>query len=134
MVLRKRTGVDTAAGERVDESPTSIAEQDSRRGATDDPLGAPAAAQARFAAGEHAFEAEPARSGSEPSSMIPVRATRPAIESFFVRLIATGGIIGIGTATAAIMATQRSHGWLIGVVVSVVSVVLAAVLWSSRRL
>lgn len=88
MVLRKRAGVDTAAGERVDES----------------------------------------------SSMIPVRATRPAIESFFVRLIATGGIIGIGTAVAAIMASQHSHGWLIGVVVSVVSVLLAAILWSSRRL
>jgi hypothetical protein len=32
------------------------------------------------------------------------------------------------------MTSQDSEGWLIGLVVSIVSVVLAAVLWSSRRL
>jgi hypothetical protein len=32
------------------------------------------------------------------------------------------------------MTSQHSKGWLIGLVVSIVSVVLAAVLWSSRRL
>jgi len=32
------------------------------------------------------------------------------------------------------MGSQDSSGWLIGLVVSVVSVVLAAILWSSRRL
>ena len=51
-----------------------------------------------------------------------------------MRLVATAGIIGIGVVIAAIMATQDSSGWLIGLVVSVVSVVLAAILWSSRRL
>jgi hypothetical protein len=35
---------------------------------------------------------------------------------------------------AAIMTSQDSEGWLIGLVVSIVSVVLAAVLWSSQRL
>ncbi len=51
-----------------------------------------------------------------------------------MRLVATAGIIGIGVAIAAIMHSQKSQGWLIGFVVSIVSVILAAVLWSSRRL
>jgi hypothetical protein len=66
--------------------------------------------------------------------MIPERGRRPAPETFLMRLVATAGIIGIGTAIAAIMGSQHSHGWLIGVVVSAVAVILAAVLWSSRRL
>jgi hypothetical protein len=32
------------------------------------------------------------------------------------------------------MTSQDSAGWLVGLVVSIVSLVLAAVLWSSRRL
>jgi hypothetical protein len=51
-----------------------------------------------------------------------------------MRVVATAGIIGIGVAIAAIMDSQNSKGWVIGLVVSIVSVVLAAVLWSSRRL
>jgi hypothetical protein len=51
-----------------------------------------------------------------------------------MRVVATAGIIGIGVAIAAIMSSQGSKGWVIGLVVSIVSVVLAAVLWSSRRL
>lgn len=51
-----------------------------------------------------------------------------------MRLVATAGIVGIGVAVAAIMTAQDVQGWLIGLVVSIVSVVLAAVLWSSRRL
>ena len=49
-----------------------------------------------------------------------------------MRLIATCGIIGIGVAIAAIMVSSNSQGWLIGVVVSGVSVILSAILWSSR--
>ncbi len=66
--------------------------------------------------------------------MIPVRAGRSFIETLLMRLVATAGIIGIGVAIAAIMHSQKSEGWLIGLVVSAVSVILAAVLWSSRRL
>ncbi len=66
--------------------------------------------------------------------MIPQRSGRSGIETFVMRLVATAGIIGIGVAIAAIMHSQKSQGWLIGLVVSIVSVVLAAVLWSSRRL
>jgi hypothetical protein len=66
--------------------------------------------------------------------MIPTRAARPAFESVLMRIIATAGIVGIGAAIAAIMGSAHSRSWLIGLVVSIVSVLLAAVLWSSRRL
>ena len=41
----------------------------------------------------------------------------------------TGGVV-----SAAIMGTQDVAAWIIGLVVSVLSVVLAAILWSSRTL
>jgi hypothetical protein len=92
---------------------------------------------------EPAFEAEPARAEipltdrqgrPRSANMLPARHQRGIFERTFVRLIATGGIVGIGVAIAAIMSSSNSQGWLIGVVVSAVSVVLAAVLWSSRVL
>jgi tetrahydromethanopterin S-methyltransferase subunit F len=70
----------------------------------------------------------------ERGVMIPERGGRSRIETFVMRLVATAGIVGIGVAIAAIMHSQKSAGWLIGLVVSIVSVVLAAFLWSSRRL
>jgi hypothetical protein len=66
--------------------------------------------------------------------MIPSRTKRLPLEAPLMRIVATAGIVGIGVAVAAIMASQDSQGWLIGLVVSIVSLVLAAVLWSSRRL
>ena len=69
-----------------------------------------------------------------PEVMIPSRGKRLPLEAPLMRVVATGGIIGIGVAIAAIMSSQHSKGWVIGLVVSIVSVVLAAVLWSSRRL
>ncbi len=68
------------------------------------------------------------------STFLPARAGRPGVESLFVRLVATGGIVGIGTALAAILGTQDVDGWIVGLVVSILSVVLAAILWSSRVL
>jgi hypothetical protein len=65
--------------------------------------------------------------------LIPSRRKRMPLEAPLMRLVATAGIVGIGVA-AAIMTSQDSQGWLIGLVVSIVSLVLAAVLWSSRRL
>ena len=59
---------------------------------------------------------------------------RPFAESAFVRLVATTGIVGICVAIAAILGTQSVHAWIIGLVVSVVSVILAAILWLSRTL
>jgi hypothetical protein len=73
-------------------------------------------------------------SSERPGVMIPSRRTRLPLEAPLMRVVSTAGIVGIGVVIAAIMASQDSEGWLIGLVVSVVSVVLAAVLWSSRRL
>jgi hypothetical protein len=55
-------------------------------------------------------------------------------QSFLSRLVATGGIIGAGTGVAAIMGTQDVDAWIIGIVTAGLSVVLAAVVWSSRSL
>ncbi len=62
------------------------------------------------------------------------RGRRFAAERVFVRLVATTGIVGIGVGLGALLASSKVQGWIIGLVVSVVSVVLAAVLWSSRQL
>jgi hypothetical protein len=68
-------------------------------------------------------------------NMLPGRERRrTGVERLLVRLIATCGIVGIGVAIAAIMVSNKSQGWVVGLVVSIVSVVLAAVLWSSRQL
>lgn len=66
--------------------------------------------------------------------MIPRREKRLPFEAPVMRVIATAGIVAISVVVAAIMASQDVQGWLIGLVVSLVSLVLAAVLWSSRRL
>ena len=76
----------------------------------------------------------PQRADEPGGGFLPARAGRPRVESFFMRLIATGGIVGIGTALAAILGSQDVDAWIIGLVVSIVTVVLAAILWSSRRL
>lgn len=70
----------------------------------------------------------------QPGVMIPRRARRLPLEGPLMRLIATAGIVAIGVVIAAIMTSQHSKGWIIGLVVGTVSVVLAAILWSSRRL
>jgi hypothetical protein len=66
--------------------------------------------------------------------MIPNRRKRLPLEAPLMRGVATAGIVGIAVAIAAIMSSQGSQGWQIGLVVSIASLVLAAVLWSSRRL
>jgi hypothetical protein len=70
----------------------------------------------------------------DPSTMIPARSRRTGVESFVMRIVATIGIIGIGVALGAILVGQKVDGWIVGLVVSLVSVLLAGVLWSSRRL
>jgi hypothetical protein len=66
--------------------------------------------------------------------MIPARGKRPAAEAILMRGVATAGIVGISVAIAAIMGSQHAQAWITGLAVSVVSVILAAILWSSRRL
>jgi hypothetical protein len=72
---------------------------------------------------------------SRTTNMLPGRERRRfSLERLLVRLIATGGVIGIGVAIAAILASSKVQGWIIGLVVAAVSVVLSAILWSSRQL
>ena len=68
-------------------------------------------------------------------NMLPQRQGRRfAIERALVRLVATGGIIGVGVVLGAVLTSNNVQGWITGLVVAVVSVVLAALLWSSRQL
>jgi hypothetical protein len=73
--------------------------------------------------------------GGPAGNMLPGRARRRfGLERFVARLVATGGVIGIGVAIGAILAAASVQGWIIGLVVAVVSVVLSGMLWSSRQL
>jgi hypothetical protein len=68
------------------------------------------------------------------TGFLPTSPARLGVESVFVRLIATAGVVGVGTALGAILVANDVAGWIVGIAVSVVSVVLAALLWRSRRL
>lgn len=59
---------------------------------------------------------------------------RRTFESVFARLVATAGIVGVGTVLGAILVAADVAGWITGLVVSTVTVALAAMLWRSRRL
>ncbi len=59
---------------------------------------------------------------------------RSAFERVSMRILATGGIIGLDVALGAILVANHVKGWIDGLVIGLVSVVLAAVLWSSRQL
>ena len=70
-----------------------------------------------------------------PQGMLPGRERRRSvIERGFVRVIATGGIIGIATLLGAVLVSQDVAGWIVGLAVGLSSVILAALLWSSRQL
>src|ERR1700689_4931979 len=81
---------------------------------------------------------DPGVGGTDPGTgapgFLPPRPPRAPAESVAVRVIATAGVIGISTAVGAILAASSVSGWIIALVVSTLSVVLAAVLWRSRRL
>ena len=69
--------------------------------------------------------------GAEP----PRRGFRHSVttvQSSLSRVVATGGIIGIGTGIAAIMGSQDVDHWIIGIVVSGVTVFLVGLVWSTR--
>ncbi len=69
------------------------------------------------------------------ANMLPGRERRRfGVERLLVRLVATCGIVGIGVALGAILVSSKVQGWITGLVVALVSVVLAAVLWSSKQL
>ena len=83
---------------------------------------------------EHPAERDETGMRGRRASFLPPRGERWGLESLFVRVVATGGIIGIGVALAAILDWQDVAAWIIGIVVSGVSVLLAVLLWSSRTL
>jgi uncharacterized membrane protein len=67
--------------------------------------------------------------------MVPGRERRrTGIERGFMRLVATGGIIGVAVLLGAVLVGQDVAGWIVGLVVGLTSVILAALLWSSRQL
>ena len=70
----------------------------------------------------------------ERETFLPTREGRLSVESIFMRGVATGGIVGLATAAGAAMGAQDVAGWVIGLSISLGTVLLAAVLWSSRRL
>ena len=51
-----------------------------------------------------------------------------------MRVVATCGIVAIAVALGAILVGQDVAGWIVGLVIGLVSVTLAALLWSSRQL
>lgn len=77
----------------------------------------------------------PAIAEGRPEGMIPARTRRRTkVERGSMRVLATGGIIGIATLLGAVLVAQDVAGWIVGLAVGLTSVVLAAVLWSSRQL
>jgi protein-S-isoprenylcysteine O-methyltransferase Ste14 len=67
--------------------------------------------------------------------MIPARSRRRTkLERGSMRVLATGGIIGLATVLGAVLASQNVDGWIVGLAVGLTSVILAALLWSSRQL
>jgi uncharacterized membrane protein len=67
--------------------------------------------------------------------MVPGRERRRTrVERGAMRLIATGGVIGIDVILGAVLVGQDVAGWIVGLVVGLTSVILAALLWSSRQL
>jgi hypothetical protein len=76
-----------------------------------------------------------ARRSERPQGMVPGRERRrTSLERGAMRLVATGGIIGIAVVLGAVLVGQDVAGWIVGLVVGLTSVLLAAVLWSSRQL
>jgi hypothetical protein len=68
----------------------------------------------------------------EEEARVGFRDRMTMFQSSFSRFVATGGIIGIGTGLAAILGSQDVEAWIIGIVVSGLSVILAAIAWSAR--
>jgi hypothetical protein len=84
---------------------------------------------------EARFRERESRRRERPQGMVPGRERRrTGIERGAMRGIATSGIVGIGVVLGAVLVSQDVAGWIVGLVVSAVSIILAALLWSSRQL
>ena len=76
----------------------------------------------------------PSPSDGVERGFLPVDPTRRSAESVLVRVVATLGVVAIGTVLGAILGASDVAGWVIGLVVASTCVVLAAILWRSRQL
>jgi hypothetical protein len=95
----------------------------------------PAAPESELTAREARQREREARRHERPQGMVPGRERRRTkLERGSMRLIATGGIIGIATVLGAVLVGQDVAGWIVGLAVGLTSVLLAALLWSSRQL
>jgi hypothetical protein len=75
------------------------------------------------------------RREERPQGTVPGRERRRTkLERGVMRVVATGGIIGIAVALGAVLVAQDVAGWIVGLVIGLTSVILAALLWSSRQL
>ena len=84
---------------------------------------------------EARFQERESRRRDRPQGMVPGRERRrTGVERGAMRTIATGGIVAIGVLLGAVLVGQDVAGWIVGLVVSAVSIILAALLWSSRQL
>ena len=84
---------------------------------------------------ESLFTPAPTEPPDRPQGMVPGRAgRRTKVERASMRVLATGGIIGIDVILGAVLVGQDVAGWIVGLVVGLTSVILAALLWSSRQL
>ena len=72
------------------------------------------------------------RPEAEAQAGVGFRDRMTMFQSSFNRFVATGGILGVGTGLAAILGSQDVEAWIIGIVVSGLSVILAAIVWSAR--
>jgi hypothetical protein len=83
-------------------------------------------------------EPEPAAeptAAEPPRGMLPARDHRSTrVERGLMRIVATIGIVAIDVLLGAILVGQDVAGWIVGLVIGLVSVILAGVLWSSRQL
>ena len=90
--------------------------------------------RAEAAAAEAEVAPAHGREHARPGNMLPGRERRRfGIERLLMRLVATCGIVGIGVVLGAILVSSKVHGWISGLVVALVSVLLSAILWSSRQ-
>jgi hypothetical protein len=77
----------------------------------------------------------PPEQHERPQGMLPGRERRRSVvERGFVRIVATGGIVGITTILGAVLVSQDVAGWIVGLSVGLTAVILAALLWSSKQL
>ena len=91
--------------------------------------------ETRDPAGQAAEPRDLASESERPQGMVPGRERRRTkAERGLMRLIATGGIVGLDVLLGAVLVGQDVAGWIVGLVIGLTSVVLAALLWSSRQL